>query len=172
MPHGNTLSVIDGTTCTPTNKLGCAAVGTVRVGADPASLAIDPATNSLYVANTYDNTNDPTGTVSVVNGAHCDASNPSGCASQTPPQVPVGADPVSTAFDEATHTVYVTNAKDDSVSVIDAARCNATRLSGCKSRPSSITVGSLPTWATVDTDPHTVYVVNQGDNNVTVLSVK
>ena len=94
--HGNTLSVIDGATCTPTNTAGCASVGTVKVGAEPANVAIDPATNSVYVANTYDNTSNPTGTVSVVSGAHCDASDAVRLRVTTPPQVPVGADPVGT----------------------------------------------------------------------------
>src|SRR5215469_16424832 len=75
-------------------------------------VAIDPGTNSVYVANTGDNTHAPTGTVSVVNGTNCDATNVSGCASQVPPQVPVGADPASTAFDKATNMVYVTNVND------------------------------------------------------------
>ncbi len=126
----------------------------------------------MYVANTFDNTNSSTGTVSVVNGANCDASDPSGCASQTPPEVPVGADPVSTAFDATTNTVFVTNAKDKTVSIIDAAHCNATRLSGCNARPPTVTIGGVPTFATVDTDLHTVYVVNQADNTLAVLSLK
>ena len=172
LPNGSTLSVIDGATCKPTNKSGCTPVGTVRVGTDPANVAVDPATNSLYVANTFDNTNSSTGTVSVVNGANCDASDPSGCASQTPPEVPVGADPVSTAFDATTNTVFVTNAKDKTVSIIDAAHCNATRLSGCNARPPTVTIGGVPTFATVDTDLHTVYVVNQADNTLAVLSLK
>lgn len=172
VPHGNTLSVIDGTSCKPTHMAGCVPVGIVRVGADPANVAVDPATNSVYVANTYDNTTSPTGTVSVVNGAHCDASDPFGCASQTPSQVPVGADPVSAAVDKATHTVYVTNEKDGTVSIIDAARCNGMLLSGCKSRPPTVTVGYFPSWTVVDTALHTIYVVNQGDDNVSVLSAK
>lgn len=36
----------------------------------------------IYVANTYDHTSAETGTVSVVNGATCDATHISGCASQ------------------------------------------------------------------------------------------
>ena len=172
LPHGSTLSVIDGATCKPTNRSGCTPVGTVRVGADPANVAVDPATNSVYVANTFDNTNSRTGTVSIVSGAHCDASDTSGCASQTPPQVPVGADPVSTTFDKTTNTVYVTNAEDGTLSIIDAAGCNATRPSGCKPRPPTVTVGSVPTFAVVDTDLATIYVVTQSDNTVAVLTAK
>ena len=85
--------------------------------------------------------------------------------------MPVGADPVGAIFDTTTDAVYVTNAKDGTVSVIDAARCNANRLTGCRPRPPIIKVGSVPTWATVATDPHTIYLVNQGDNTIAVLSI-
>jgi DNA-binding beta-propeller fold protein YncE len=171
-PDGNTLSVINGATCKLTDKSGCTPVGTVRVGGAPANVAIDQGANSVYVANTYDNTHSPTGTVSVVNGANCDASNVSGCTSQTPPQVPVGMDPVSTAFDKATDTVYVTNLKNQAVSVINAARCNATQMSGCKARPPSVTVGNGPSWTVINLALHTIYVVDQGANHVAVLSNK
>jgi YVTN family beta-propeller protein len=170
LPDGDTLSVIDGATCTVTNKSGCNPVGTIRVGTDPASVTVDPRTNSLYVANTYDNTNATTGTVSVVSGAKCDAANISGCASQIPPQVPVGTDPISTAFDQATDAVYVTNWKDDDVSVINAARCNGTQTVGCTGVPPTITVGLAPSWTVVSLALHTVYVVVQSTNSVAVLS--
>jgi DNA-binding beta-propeller fold protein YncE len=171
-PDGNTLSVIDGATCKVTDKAGCTPVGTVRVGGAPANAAIDPGTNTVYVANTDDNTHSPTGTVSVVNGADCDASNVSGCASQTPPQVPVGADPVSTAFNKATDTVYVTNLNDQTVSVINAARCNASQMSGCKAQPSTVTVGNGPSWTIVNLALHTIYEVDQKANYIAVLSTK
>ena len=172
VPYGNTLSLIDGATCKVADKPGCVPVGTVRVGGAPANVAIDPGTNSVYVANTGDNTHAPTGTVSVVNGTNCDATNVSGCASQTPPQMPVGMDPVSTAFDKATDTVYVTNHNDQTVSVINAARCNATRTSGCTARPPTVTVGREPSWTVVNLALHTVYVVLSGANYVAVLGNK
>ena len=171
-PPGNTLSVIDGATCKATDKPGCTPVGTVRVGAAPAGLSVDPVTNTLYVANTYDATASPTGTVSVVNGATCDASNHSGCASQTPPQVPAGRDSDSAVFAQASNTVYVTNYKDSTVSVINAARCNATQTSGCKTRPPTITVGGGPALAVVNAALHTVYIVAADANDVIVLSAK
>jgi len=172
VPDGNTLSVIDGAACKVTDKPGCAPVGTVRVGGAPANVAVDPGINTVYVANTGDNTHALTGTVSIVNGADCDATNVSGCTSQAPPQVPVGADPVSTAFDKATDTVYVTNLNDQTVSVINAARCNATQLSGCKARPPTVTVGNGPSWTIVNLALHTIYEVDQKANYVAVLGNK
>ncbi len=171
MPDGNTLSVIDGATCIASDKDGCASVGTVRVGPAPAAAVVDPATDTVYVANDHDGT--PTsgpGTVSVVDGSHCNGTDQSGCASQAPPQVVVGRDPIGVAVDGATHSVYVMNPLDDTVSVINAAICNGRRTSGCKPRPPTIALGGAPSWAVVDSAHHTVYVVDQVDNNVAVLS--
>jgi DNA-binding beta-propeller fold protein YncE len=169
LPHGSTLSVINGATCRVTSKSGCVPVGTVRVGTDPAGVSVDPATNTIYVANTYDHTNAEAGTVSVVNGATCDATHVSGCASQTPVQVPVGIDPISVAFDPLAETVYVTNWKDQTLSVIKTARCNAAQMSGCTAPAGTITVGSAPSWTVVDHSLKTVYVVVQSTNSVAVL---
>jgi len=141
----------------------------VRVGTDPADVSVDPATNTIYVANTYDHTSAETGTVSVVNGATCDATHISGCASQIAVQVPVGIDPISVAFDQVTETVYVTNWKDQTLSVIKTARCNAAQASGCKAPPGTITVGSAPSWTVVNLPLKTVYVVVQSTNSVAVL---
>ncbi|HEV2932761.1 MAG TPA: YncE family protein [Streptosporangiaceae bacterium] len=169
LPHGSTLSVINGATCKVTSKSGCRPVGTVRVGTDPADVSVDPATNTIYVANTYDHTSAETGTVSVVNGATCDATHISGCASQIAVQVPVGIDPISVAFDQVTETVYVTNWKDQTLSVIKTARCNAAQASGCKAPSGTITVGSAPSWTVVNLPLKTVYVVVQSTNSVAVL---
>jgi hypothetical protein len=59
---------------------------TVTVGnaANPDGLAVDEATDTVYVVNTADDT------VSVINGAACNAATASGCG-QTPTTVPVGA---------------------------------------------------------------------------------
>jgi DNA-binding beta-propeller fold protein YncE len=121
------------------------------------------------MAKTYDHTSAETGTVSVVNGATCDAAHISGCASQIAVQVPVGIDPISVAFDQVTETVYVTNWKDQTLSVIKTARCNAAQTSGCKAPPGTITVGSAPSWTVVNVPLETVYVVVQSTNSVAVL---
>ena len=168
VPDGDTLSVIDGATCTPTDPPGCAAVGTVPVGTDPAAVAVDPATNTVYAANTGDNSVQE-GTVSVVDGSSCDGSNPSGCAAQTAPQVTVGADPVSVGVDPNNRSIYVANLNDGTVSVIDAKSCNAQTTSGCDARPPTIAVDGGPTSAVVDAARHTVYVTTETGNSVAVI---
>jgi DNA-binding beta-propeller fold protein YncE len=154
-------------------------VGTVRAGVSPAVVAIDPANNTVYVGDTYDATDQfpPSGagasahegTVSVVDGATRDARDPSGCASQTPPLVTVGRDPIGLFVDASNPSIYVANALDDTLSVIDATSCNGTRRAGCDDRPPTIAVGGASD-ALVDAAQHTVYVVDSADNGILVLS--
>jgi YVTN family beta-propeller protein len=168
VPGGDTLSVINGARCSPADPGGCHTVGTVPVGTDPAGVAIDPSTNTVYAANTGDNSIQE-GTVSVVDGSTCDGSNPSGCAAQAPPQVTVGADPVSVAIDPNNQSVYVANLNDSTVSVIDATSCNAQTTSGCDARPPTVAVDGGPSSAVVDPGRHTVYVTTQAANGVAVI---
>ena len=72
--------------------------------AGTGTVAVDPATRTVYVTNHYGNT------VSVI-----DASTRTVTAT-----VPVGKDPEGVAVDPGTHTVYVTNSGDGTVSVIES----------------------------------------------------
>ena len=47
-----------------------------------------------------------------------------------PPSAPVGVNPSGFAVNEATHTVYVVNDGDNTVSVIDSQACDARNLAG------------------------------------------
>ena len=119
------------------------------------------ATDTVYVTNVQDNT------VSVFNGATCNAENTSGCG-QTPATVPVGLDPLGLFADPANHTVYVPNygargrrtaGDSTTVSMIDSATCNATDLAACPTTaPPTVDVGSPPDDVAVDQATHTVYV--------------
>ncbi len=70
--------------------------------------------------------------------------------------IPVGSRPYGVGVDPSAHTVYVTNAADDSVSVIDAATNTVT---------TTIPVGTDPEGAAVDPPRHTVYVADDGSNS-------
>ena len=67
------------------------------------------ATNTVYVTNTGPFMNGNGDTVSVINGATCNAGNTSGCG-QKPTAVKVGKFPFFLAFDATNQTVYVTDA--------------------------------------------------------------
>jgi YVTN family beta-propeller protein len=207
-----TVSVIDGAACEAGHTSGCARTpASVRVGAGAFPIAVDAATDTVYVgvnsgvavidgsrcnANTTDGcakqpalapiSNQPAGiavdepqhtvyvsgedgTVALLDQATCDAATHSGCAHPVA-TVAVGADPRGDAFDQSSGTVYVTNAGSNSVSLLDAATCNAADTTGCRTTPGSFPAGQSPRRVAIDTANHSVYVVNVQGNTVTVVS--
>ena len=78
--------------------------------------AVDQNTDTVYVANVNDST------VSVINGATCNATHTSGCAT-TPPTVQVGAGAFNVAVDNSLHTVFAVNQGDDTLSAINTRTC-------------------------------------------------
>jgi YVTN family beta-propeller protein len=74
--------------------------------------------------------------------------------------IEVGTGPDGVAVDPASHTAYVTNVNDDSVSVIDEATRTVT---------ASITVGGGPLTVAADPTSHIVYVTNGGNGTVSVI---
>jgi YVTN family beta-propeller protein len=186
---GNTVSVIDAASCNATDQSGCSRpVATVRVGSNPFGIAVDQTTDSVYVtqpgaSNEIDSTDagntDQGDTVSVVNGASCNATDQSGC-SQSPVTVTVGQGPFALAIDAATNTIYVANTGElfesghggDTVSVIDGATCDGVDDSGCGQTPARVTVGPYPFGVAVDGAANKVFVVNNnGGDGPSSLSV-
>ena len=159
---GNTVSVIDERHCQADDVSRCKGPWpTLTVGsdpnADPSGVAIDQQTDTIYVADANDNT------VSVFNGATCNAETSAGCG-QTPAMVPVGMAPVAIFDDPANNTVYIPNVTEDDVSMLDTATCNATDLAACPTAPApTVTVPSNPVTGAVDASTHTVYVTECGD---------
>jgi DNA-binding beta-propeller fold protein YncE len=168
-PNGaEAVSVIDGATCNGAKTSGCRRKPpSVPVGTGSArynvAFAIDQATETLYVANWADNT------LSMIDTADCNGTITSGCA-QHPSTVRVGRGPDGIALDFATHTVYVANVTDDTISVLDAAACNATVSSGCGTPSRSLRTGHSPRWVTVDQETDTIYVTNGDDYDASVLN--
>ena len=81
--NDNDLSVIKGSTCNAAARFGCGrASPTVATGSFPQAVAVDQRTDTVYVANLFDNT------VSVIKGATCNSKVTSGCG-QTPATVTV-----------------------------------------------------------------------------------
>jgi YVTN family beta-propeller protein len=81
-------------------------VATIPVGIDPEEVAVNPATNTIYV------TNMDSGTVSVIRGQ----------TKKVVATIPVGTssfpEPRGVAVNPATDTIYVANQNDGTVSVI------------------------------------------------------
>jgi len=74
--------------------------------------------------------------------------------------VPVGKVPAQVAVDPGSHTVFVTNNGDNTVSVIDGSTRTVT---------ASVPVGKFPSGAAVDPGSRTVYVTNVDDGTVSVI---
>ena len=162
--NDNTVSVINGATCNALTSAGCnQTAATVDVGNGPVALAVDRLTDTVYVANSGDNT------VSVIDGATCNSTRPAGC-SQTPPTVAVGSGPSGVAVDQATNTVYVTNNNTNTLSMIDGATCNGADQGGCTQTAGTVTVGNSPYPIAVDQRTGAVYVGNDGDSTLSVIN--
>jgi DNA-binding beta-propeller fold protein YncE len=157
---GNTVSVIDARHCNAQDVSRCKGPWpTITVGDLPSSIAVDHATNTVYVTIDGDNT------VAVFDGATCNALDTSGCG-QAPAHVRVGPGPYGIFADDANHTVYVANpgtGNSDTMSMINTLTCNASNLAGCPAtRPPTVDVGAAPVGVTVDQATHTVYVTTFG----------
>jgi DNA-binding beta-propeller fold protein YncE len=172
--NGDTVSVINGATCNGTHSSGCdQAPRTITVGSGAFWAAVDQASDTVYIANNND------GTVSVINGARCNASVTSGCGS-TPPTVTTGANPQFVAVDPSSGTVFAVNQGDNTLSAINTATCNGTVTSGCGQRPPNEKASPnqnpgynpFPNALALVPQTGSAYVVNVGGANVlSVVSV-
>ena len=163
-----TVSVINGATCNADTTTGCNQTPpTITVGTQPVVPAVDEATDTVYVPNSNP---DGAGTVSVINGATCNATVTSGCG-QLPATVEVGGSPYAVVMDQASNTAYAVDHTGGlgEVDAINGATCNATVSTGCTRKPRTITVGSTPNDAVLNPVTHKVYVANEEDNTVSVF---
>jgi DNA-binding beta-propeller fold protein YncE len=167
------LYVFNGATCDATARTGCsqAPVG-VHLGTGVATVAVDQATNTAYVAITPSfGTNTP-GTVAVVDGATCNGTVHTGCSSPIA-SIPVGVDPSQIGVDQATDTVYTANDEDSdyqgTASIINGATCNSTDRAGCSQTAATTAVGFGPFDLTVDQARNQVWVANSQDTSISVI---
>ena len=165
--NDNTVSVIDAQGCNAQHPAGCGhALATIKLGGPMggpvgAILAHDGVT--LYVTSSGENA------VAVIDASTCNAIRTSGCARGPVATIATGQVPVALVEDPHTHTLYVANVFGNTVSVIDAARCNADQTAGCGEAPPTVPVGTGPSALALDRETHTVYVANAGDNTVSVI---
>jgi DNA-binding beta-propeller fold protein YncE len=144
-------------------SFGSALVGAAPVQPGPSAVAVDRATDTIYVANGSNAAGPNAGgnTVSVIDDRHCNAQDVSRCRGPWP-TITVGDLPAGVAVDQKTDTVYVTDAGASTVSVFNGATCNATDTSGCGQTPATVPVGPAPRALFDDPANHTVYIANCG----------
>jgi YVTN family beta-propeller protein len=117
----------------------------VAVGWDPFGVAVDNATQQVFVTDSGSNN------VTVV-------------SDQTDlpvASIPVGTSPYGVALDWVTGDVYVANGGSDNVSVISGTTLAVV---------ASVDVGSSPIGVVADPESGKVYVANSGSGNVSVIS--
>jgi DNA-binding beta-propeller fold protein YncE len=154
----STVTVINAATCNATSTASCAApsqLAQVHVGAAPQFVAVNTLTDTVYVTNTA------AGTVSVIDGRTCNATNTSGCGLR-PAVIPAGQAAFPIAVDQASNTVYV--GVSWGVAVIDGNTCDAVSTAGCGRAPVVAPIPNLPAGLAVDDAAHTVYVSGEAGN--------
>ena len=117
----------------------------INVGIMPTSLAADPNTNTIYVANLRSNS------VSVINGS----------TDTVVKNIMVGNSPTSVAVNSNTEKIYVANRDSNTVSVIDGVTNNVV---------TNITVGNSPNDIAVDPQEGWIFVTNLRSNSVSVIN--
>ena len=146
----NNLAVLNANRCDAIDQSGCSDRPTiVNIPGGPEFLSLNPATQTLYIADTTG------GTVSVLNTKSCNATSTSGCAHALG-SIPVGGSAFPIAVDQQTNTVYV--GTNQGVAVIDGRSCDGSDMSGCSKQPALIPLSIEPAGIAVDDAHHTLYV--------------
>jgi YVTN family beta-propeller protein len=158
---GDTVDVINGATCNGADHSGCGHIAaTATVGPGAFGVAVDDATNSVYVSNNDDGGYGP-GTLSVIDSATCNGTDAAGCSGDIP-TVDIGRAPATVVVDTRSDSVYVANSGSDGVSVVDGATCNAEVTIGCGRAAPEQAVGVRPFGLGVNQATNTVYSMNLG----------
>ena len=157
------IDVIDADTCRAGDLDGCAPVAEIpSLGAQARLGAIDDTTHTLYAGNWTPLAPNPGTTISVINIAHCNATDTSDCTAPAA-QITVGPVPGTPVLNPVTHTLYDTyGAIENGFAVIDTRHCNGQDSSGCDATPVTMPIpaGSNLTALSVATD--TIYQPSYG----------
>lgn len=160
----NTISVVDGRKCNGKNASKCNPIATINPGPNPADLVLDVAHRTLFAGLAGGNSD----SIAVIDIGSCNATNTSGCG-QTPKQVvfpgntnwsggaanvPFGF-PAIMELDETTHTLYVPDANEGPIYILDTSTCNGSTPS-CSS---PIVTAVMGDGVVIERAHHSVYVV-------------
>jgi YVTN family beta-propeller protein len=138
------VTVIDGATNGTT---------TVPVGTDPYSVAVNPVTNMIYVAN------DASDNVTVIDGSNNSTTT-----------VAAGDVPLSVAVNPVTNKIYVANEGSNNVTVIDGAT-NATTTVPAGTRPWSVALNPVTNMIYVANEGASLTVIDGATNSTTTVAL-
>jgi len=124
--------------------------------------------------------------VSIFDGATCNATNVAGCPTSPPPAVPfaVFSDTLSNPFefayitgrqiviDQEKHTVFIPTLGDTDLVVLDGNSCRPGHLNDCKPKIANPRTGGTPDFAAVDPSSQTVYVGNLEELTISIAQDK
>jgi YVTN family beta-propeller protein len=138
-PFTDSLSVIDGKTNNIVNN-------SIKVGDQPNDIEVNPISNELYVTHPQD------GTISIIDLKNYILTK----------SIKTNGSPYFIALNLKDSKLYASNVKHNSVSIID--------LDGEQSNPiHSIGVGAGPTDIEFNPNNNLTYVINSGDNTISVI---
>jgi YVTN family beta-propeller protein len=145
------LSVVDGSTNT--------VAGTVALGAEPRGIAVDPATDMVYVAVGGSSATSPTA-LDVIDGG-------TDTVTDTIP-LPTGSDPIGVAVDSVTDAVYVAEYDASAVAVIDEPTntVTATVSTGSGTHPWDVAVDETSDVAWVSDNSGNVFAISGTSNTI------
>lgn len=155
--NAHAIAVINGATCNAATTTNCApSLVDTGSGSLPESIALDPATKTVYV------TAAGKGQIDVLSEA-------TNTIVAEVPAVHSLNKPNDLGIDTSQNFVFYTDFGANSLGRIDGSQCDATTTSGCTTAPREVNVGSGPDGIAVDPSNKTVYVSNSGSNSIWVL---
>jgi DNA-binding beta-propeller fold protein YncE len=157
----HTVAVISAAGCNAVTTSGCSTKALVSLPGLPSSLALNPRTDTIYVAY-Y------SGKVSVINGGACNASDARGCHRATATmRIGTTAGPYAITVAPVTNTLYASTGSD--LAIIDGRTCNGTDVRGCAKVLAMVPVDGWTSTIAVDGPAGTVYVASPRSGAVTVI---
>jgi YVTN family beta-propeller protein len=129
-------------------------IATIPVGLKPHAVAVNPLTNKIYVANSFNGAGG--NSVTVINGVD-----------HTTTPVTAGNGPFAVAVNSVTNKIYVANC---GAPCGGSGGASATVIDGTDNTTTTVATGSGSLAVAVNPVTNKIYVVNNSSNNVTVIN--
>jgi DNA-binding beta-propeller fold protein YncE len=135
----------------------------LATGLSLTDLVLDTKTKTLYASSQNSNS------FWALDASSCNATNTAGCT-KFAPTTPTGFGTLGIAANPNTKTTYVTNFRDNTVSVINGTVCNEANITGCNQSWPTIAVGKQPRFVGINKATNTIYVSNFKDGTLSLIN--